>query len=129
MCNEAFIVPILIIFIHTSSLEFSHWLMTLIKRSFKWNSSAFVWMKFERFSVNIRFFGDHHAILCMEQSRKSVKLDLWFKLKFGSWCHVFMLFSSPGFWLLNENKNGSLKTNLPRNISFLPSRSNPYILS
>ena len=42
-------------------------------------------MKFERFSVIIRFFGDHHAILCMEQSRKSVKLDLWLKLKFGSW--------------------------------------------
>ena len=76
-------------------------------------------VKFERFSVIIRFFGDHHAILCMEQSRKSVKLDLWLKLKFGSWCHVFILFSSPGFWLINENKNGSLKANLPINISFL----------
>ena len=86
-------------------------------------------MKFERFAVNIRFFGVHHAILCMEQSRIFVKLDPWFKLKHGSQCHVFMLFSSPGFSLINENKNGSLKTNLSINISFLPSRPNPYILS
>ena len=86
----------------------------------------------ERFSLNIRLFEDRHAIFYVGQSRKPsalkpVKLDLWFKLKYGSWFYVFMLFSSPGFWFINESKNGSLKTNLSRKISFLPSRSNPYI--
>ena len=45
-------------------------------------------------------FGDHVAILQVGQNRKStvlkpVKLVLWFAMKHGSWCHVFMLFSSP----------------------------------
>ena len=37
---------------------------------------------------------------------KPVKLVLWFGIKCGSWCHVhmFMLFLSPDFCLVNENR-------------------------
>ena len=33
-------------------------------------------------------------------------------IKYPSWGHVFMFFSLPDFWLINENENCSLKTNL-----------------
>ena len=55
---------------------------------------------------------------------KPVKL----KWKCGSWCHVFMSFSSQDFWLINKNKNGSLKTDLSRDILFQFSQSNSYNL-
>ena len=62
-------------------------------------------------------------------SVKAHKLGFWLRIKCGSWCHEFMLFSSQDFLLINEIKNVSLKINLPRDISLRPSRSNPYILS
>ena len=39
------------------------------------------------------------------------------------------LFSSPDLWLINKNKNGSLKTKLSRGILVQPSPSNSYIWS
>ena len=52
----------------------------------------------------------------------------WLGIKCGSWCHVAMLFSSADLLLINEMKNGSLKTSFSRGISFRHSLSNPYIL-
>ena len=84
------------------------------------------------FLLYTHFRRSHHHLVSganpLVCSFKAYKVGFWFWIKCGSWCHVFMLFSSAHFWLINKHKNGSLKTNLSRDISFQTSRSNPYIL-
>ena len=40
---------------------------------------------------------------------KSLKSVLWFGIEHDSWYYVLMFFSWLDFWLINKNKNGSLK--------------------
>ena len=59
---------------------------------------------------------------------KSLKFILWFGIEHDSWYYVFMIFSSPDFWLINEKKMVVWKAICQGNVQFNHSQSNPYIL-